>query len=154
MEEVELYWYGPYKVDLFRLEDIADDVMGVYMFLDSEHHEDRSTWTHHQILYIGMVYEQTFDDRLGQHLRGDDVWKWIQGHHEFEVMLKAARIGLLSRERISRELVQAIESLLIGVMQPPGNIQSTQTYTRQALRIRNLGKFKPLRSYLSTSDLA
>lgn len=154
MEEVELYWYGPYEVELYHLEDIADDVMGVYMFLDSEHHEDRGTWTHHQILYIGMVYDQTFNDRLRQHLQGNDVWQWIQGHYEFEVTFKAARIGLLSRERISRELVQAVESLLIGVMHPPGNIQSTQTYTRQTLKIRNLRKFKPLRSSLSTSDLA
>lgn len=123
------------------------------MFLDSEHHEDRGTWTHHQILYVGMVYDQTFNDRLTQHLRGDDVWEWIQDHHEFEVTLKAARIGLPSRERISRELVQAVESLLIGVLQPPGNIQSTQTYTRQSLRVRNLRKFKPLRLSLSTSDL-
>lgn len=154
MEEVELRWYGPYDLDLFHLGDIANDIMGVYMFLDSEHHEDRGTWTHHRILYIGMVYDQTFNDRLGQHLQGDDVWGWIQANYEFEVTFKAARIGFLDRQRISREFVQAIESLLIGVMQPRGNIQSTQTYTRQTLRIVNLRKFKPLRSTLSTEDLA
>ena len=104
--------------------------------------------------YKRYLYDQTFNDRLGQHLRGNDVWEWIQANYEFEVTFKVARIGLPDRQRISREFVQAIESLLIGVMQPRGNIQSTQTYTRQNLRIVNLRKFKPLRSSLSTDDLA
>jgi len=121
--------------------------------LDSEHHEDRSTWTH-RLLYIGMVYDQTFNERVLQHMRGDDVWLWIQDNYEYEVTFKAARIGLPDRQRISPELVQAVESLLIGVMQPRGNIRSTRTYRWRPLKIINTRQFKPLRPTLSTSDLA
>ena len=154
MEEIELYWYGPYDPELFFLEEIAREVMGVYMFLDSEHHEDAGTWTHHKLLYIGMVYDQMFNDRLRQHMRGDDVWQWIEENYEYEVTVKAARVGLPDRQRISRELVQAIESLLIAVMQPRGNIRSTRTYTWRTLKVTNMRQFKPLRQTVSTGDLA
>ena len=150
---MELYWHGPYEPELFYKSDLAGDVMGVYMFLDSEYHEDRNTWTH-RLLYVGMVYDQTFNDRLSQHMRGDDVWRWILDNYEHEVTFKAARIGLPDRQRMSPELVQAAESLLIGVMQPGGNIRSTRTYRWRPLKITNMWQFKPLRPTLSTNDLA
>ena len=86
---MELYWYGPYDPELFYKSDLARDVMGVYMFLDSEYHEDTNTWTH-RLLYIGMVYDQTINERLLQHMHGDDVWQWIQDNYEYEVTFKAA----------------------------------------------------------------
>lgn len=150
---MELYWHGPYDPELFYKSDLARDVMGVYMFLDSEYHEDTNTWTH-RLLYIGMVYDQTLNERLLQHMRGDDVWQWIQDNYEDEVTFKATRIGLPDRVRISPELVQAVESLLIGVMQPRGNIRSTGTYRWRPMKITNMRQFKLLRPTLSTSDLA
>jgi hypothetical protein len=69
-----VYWYGSYDPELFYKSDLARDVMGVYMFLDSENHEITNSWIH-PLLYIGMVYDQTFNDRLLQHMRGDDVWQ-------------------------------------------------------------------------------
>lgn len=139
MEEVVLHWYGPYDPELFYKSDLAMDVMGVYMFLDSEYHQGRNAWTQ-RLLYIGMVYDQTFNERLLQ--RGDDVWLWIQNNYEYEVTFKAARIGLPGRQRISPELVQAVESLLIGVMQPRGNIRSARTYRWRPLKITNMRQFK------------
>jgi len=153
LETVQLKWYGPFQLETFDEYDVAEDIMGVYMLLDSEYHAARRTWTHHALLYIGMVYDQTFLDRLKQHMLGDVVWKWIERNHRYEVTIKVARVILLDRERISKPLLQDIEGLLIAVKQPPGNVQSTKTYAGQDLRIRNTGKYSPLRTIISTEDL-
>jgi hypothetical protein len=153
LETVKLSWYGPFLLEEFSEWEISDEVMGVYMLLDSERNEERRNWVHHAILYIGMVYEQTFLDRIKQHLRGDDAWTWIEKHHEYEVTIKVARVMLLERQRISKQLLQDTESLLIGVEHPGGNVQSTKTYAGPDLEIRNTRKYNPLGEIISTEDL-
>lgn len=132
--------------------------MGVYMCLDAEYDHETKRWAYHKgsLLYIGQVYEQTFMDRLNQHLREtgeNDPWPWIEKNHRYEVTIKAARVVLQADKRISSSLLDDIENLLIGVLQPRANYRGTRTYRGQDLEIYNTRKFKPLPEYVSTGLL-
>jgi hypothetical protein len=127
--------------------------MGVYMILDSVHNESSGRWGTHRLLYIGQVYDQTFQERLRQHVRGDDVWRWVCRNLRHQATFKIGHVDLPNGSRISRELVDDIESLLINALQPPGNLQSTTNYHGRDLVILNRGRFEPLPPRVSIDDI-
>ena len=132
--------------------------MGLYMYLDSAFDTKARRWHYYDgsLLYIGKVYQQTFLTRLIQHIGEEgenDPWPWIEDNHKFEVTIKIARIGLKLGNRLSKELLHDIESLLIAVMQSRGNWSGTRTYYGRDLAIFNNRKFQPLRKVVSTGLL-
>jgi len=48
MEEVELKWYGPFRLENFFEREISEDTKGVCMFLDSEYCQ--TSWSHKAVL--------------------------------------------------------------------------------------------------------
>jgi hypothetical protein len=158
MESVRLDWYDPFRPENFWRMSIAQETMGLYMYLDGTF-DKRARWWHYydgSLLYIGKVYQQTFLARLIQHIGEEgenDPWPWIEENHEFEVTTKIARIALQRGNRLSKEMVHDIESLLIAVMQPRGNWSGTRTYSGRDLTIFNSRRFQPLRKVVSTGLL-
>ncbi|MFQ6076008.1 MAG: hypothetical protein ACE5Z5_07730 [Candidatus Bathyarchaeia archaeon] len=63
MEEVEIEWYGPYKVDTVVEEFYEYEDYWVYMIT--------RRWGKYpeKILYIGMTYKKEFSQRLTEHKR-------------------------------------------------------------------------------------
>jgi len=141
MQEVGLRWYGPFDIDdIYDLDFEVLDDYGFYMFLYGN-----------EIVYIGQAYYQFIRDRIKQHLRGDSVWEWIKENYNIEqISIKIATIEYMGQKRVSKQLFNDIESLLIITQEPPGNIQNTKTYWGRDLKITNLGKYKPLPRTLST----
>jgi len=158
MESVRLDWYGPFRPEIFWRMSIAQETMGLYMYLDSLLDKKTRRWHYYDgsLLYVGKVYQQTFLTRLIQHIgeQGEnDPWPWIEDNHRYEVTLKIARIVLKLEKRLSKELLHDIESLLIAVMQPRGNWSGTRSYYGRDLTIFNSGRFQPLRKVVSTTLL-
>lgn len=88
-------------------------------------------------------------------MRGD-LWDAIRRSKSFHVAdarVKVGDITPMGQQRISRELVADIESLLIIAVDPLRNIRSTATYRRRDLHIENTGSFSPLPKRLATENL-
>ena len=135
MQHVRLRWEGPFDLeDVYNPEFEFFDDCYIYMFLSES-----------EIIYIGKAHYQEMRKRLKQHLSGDDVWKWIRKNFSLKnIRVKVAFIEELGQERMSMELVDDIENLLIVTQQPPANIQKTRTYGGRTLKITNVGDRKPL----------
>lgn len=142
MQEVKLKWYGPFDIDEIYESDfeVLDYIEGFYMFLYES-----------KILYIGQVYFKSLRERINEHLRGDSLWRWIERNYDSKnVSMMIAEIESMDQERITKQLVNDVESLLIITQQPEGNIQSTRTYYGRDLKIVNLGECAPLPKTLSS----
>lgn len=147
MSRAYLHWEGPFtNVDHSAL----GLTMGIYMFVDNDSRYSNG-FVPRRVLYIGMTYDQTFRDEIQAKLRGD-VGKWM-GENKFYVTVKIAHIQPVNQGRISEALVKDIESLLIIVHQPLGNIQNIQTYSGRDLVVFNRGKYKPLKEIVSANEL-
>ena len=153
MPTVKLIWDGIFDASRIDEYEGLNYTMGVYMILDSIHNRASGRWGSHRLMYIGQVYDQTFQERLNQHVRGDDVWRWIRRNVRHQPTFKIGHIDLQDGNRISRELVDDIEGLLINVLQPPGNLQGISSYSGRALVILNQRRYTPLPPRISTEDI-
>jgi len=124
-------------------QEILDHI-GFYMFLRKS-----------KIVYIGQAYYKSLRERIQEHLRGDKFWNWVKRNYDIQhISIKIAEIENIGQERINKKLVNDIESLLIAIEQPKGNIQCIKTYRGRDLKIVNLGEKHPLPKTLSTDLLA
>jgi hypothetical protein len=153
LDTVRLQWEGVYNLERVDEYSGLDYTMGLYSILDSQFNSITQTWWSHRLLYIGKVYDQTFAERLKQHLAGDDVWRWIRKNLRYHATSKVGHVDLMGRERISFELVSDIESLLINFLKPPGNVKSRVDYYGRTLLVLNGGKYHPLPERISTDDI-
>ncbi len=154
MEQVALEWHGPFPVgeNGWAAHDLMDETMGIYLFLDSSWDDERQRWFGHELLRVGLTFDQSFADRLSQY-KYDDVGRWLARNARGNLTVKVARVAPIDQGRITYPLVADIENLLIAALQPPGNIQGTRSYTGRELEIINSRKFSPLPEVLSTDDL-
>lgn len=142
---VRLKWHGSFTIDEIYTSEFSvfENIDGFYMFL-----------LRSKILYVGQVYFKSLRKRIEEHLRGDSLWRWIKRNYSSKnISVKIADIEGLGQKRITKELVNDIECLLIALLQPEGNIQSKATYQGRDLKIVNLGKRTPLPKTLSTDTL-
>lgn len=117
-----------------------DYIEGFYMFKHKA-----------EIVYIGQVYYKSLKKRIQEHLRGDHLWKWIGKNYDTRnISIKIAEIEDIGQDRINKKLVNDIESLLIAIERPKGNIQCIETYRGRDLKIVNIGEKYPLRKTYST----
>jgi hypothetical protein len=144
MQQVKIRWYGPFNIDdIYELDFEILDYLGIYMFL-----------YRNKIVYIGQAYYQSMRNRIKQHLSGDSTWEWVlDNYNPRYIRFKLGDIEYLGQQKITKQLVDDIESLLIATQQPSGNIQSTRAYWGRNLKITNLGERKPLPRTLSTNIL-
>ena len=145
-----LNWRGPIYPNALWTFGIADETMGVYVFVEGERPtKNRRHWRYGDILYIGKVYYQDLNRRVRQHLSGP-VGKWIDKNAEMPVVLKFAAIECMTTSRISETQVGEIENILISLEQPPANIMHTKTYTGRDIVIENAGHCEPLFKHYET----
>jgi hypothetical protein len=128
MVKVHINWEGTYG-----MKDVLKDPWGwlqggwgFYMiFIDGD------------VVKIGQTYQQDFQRRLEQQL--DHYWKELP-------TFKVGEIKWTTAERITSQLVNDVECLLIFKRQPRDNSKCKQTYTgREDLEILNTGDYSPLR---------
>ena len=137
MEEIEVEWYGPYKIDTVVEGFNEYEDFGVYMITRK--------WGDYpeKILYIGMTYLRDFSQRLYRH-RLD----WL---YEVKGTVKV-RIGYLSEERSSEKRLSDVENLLICWHSPEYN-KKKLLYRGRDLRIANSGRRGPLDKIVDSDEL-
>ena len=135
MEEVEVEWYGPYKIDTVVEEFHEYEDFGLYMIT--------RRWGEYpeKILYIGLTYSQDFSTRLSQHT-------WVYD----EIGTLKVRVGYLLEKRSSEKRLRDVENLLIYVYQPKYNDKGKSTYSGRDLKIINSGRRGPLDKEVDSSD--
>lgn len=139
-QRIRLKWRGPF--------DPYDDYPDVYFYMLYDKRKRK-------VIYIGQAYYQSLRRRALQHVRGD-LLDWIRRSksiHVADVAMKVAEITSMNQQRVSKKIIDDIESLMIIVVQPPGNIQSTRTYYGRDLQIENTGKYSPLPKRISTKNI-
>jgi len=128
MVKVHIEWEGNYD-----LGDVLTDSWGrleagwgFYMIF-----VDRT------LVKIGQTYRQDFKRRLEQQL--EDYWRELP-------TFKIGEITWATAERITQQLVDDVECLLIYMRQPSDNSKCKKTYAgRGDLEILNTGDYSPLR---------
>ena len=77
-------------------------------------------------------------------MSGDSTWEWVEeNYNPDDISIRVAEVELIDQKRISKRLVDDIEALIIGLLQPLGNIQSMKAYYGRDLRISNVGDRGP-----------
>ncbi len=93
--------------------------------------------TQRTILYIGKTDGTTVRSRLyGRHK--NEFFRWLkQRYGSTRIRVLQGEVLLGHGQRLSRELLNDIESLLINQLKPLGNIAATRTrISRPGLRVR------------------
>lgn len=137
MEEVEIEWYGPYKIDTVVEEFHEYEDFGVYMITRK--------WGKYaeKILYIGMTYRRDFAQRFSEHWRD-----WLS-----EVIgTVKVRVGYLHEKKSSEKRLRDVENLIIYVYEPEYNEIGKSTYSGRDLIIINSGRRGPLDREVDSSD--
>ena len=136
MEEIEVEWYGPYKIDTVVKEFHEYEDFGLYMITRK--------WGEYpeKILYIGLTYYQDFSTRLSQH-----EW-WLSGIRG----TAKVRVGYLIENRSSEKRFRDVENLLICWHSPEYN-EKGLVYRGRDLRIFNSGRRGPLDKIVDSDEL-
>ncbi len=93
-------------------------------------------------LYIGMAYRQSVYRRLKSHHKLNRIIK-----HSFglgKIVIRMGLIELPTNSRISQDLVDDVESVLIINEQTRYNITSKKAYKGRILEVSNRGSYRPL----------
>ncbi len=95
-----------------------------------------------QIEYIGMAYKQTVVKRLSDHHELPKILKerMLWG----EVTIRFGQVKPQPMVKLNKKLVEDVEAALIYQMYPEHNDVHKKSYRRKPIRIRNMGRFKPL----------
>ncbi|MGB0930079.1 MAG: hypothetical protein ACPGVB_04850 [Chitinophagales bacterium] len=93
-------------------------------------------------LYIGMAYRQSVYRRLKNHHKLKKIVKQQFGLGK--IVIRIGQIELPSNNRISQDLVDDIESVLIINEQTRYNVVSKKNYKGRNIDISNKGSYRPL----------
>ncbi|MDC1142181.1 hypothetical protein OAU50_03750 [Planctomycetota bacterium] len=131
--EVELKWVHPRLVlddseDFLR--DEAWDYRGVHRF---ERTHAASTSAKPEIIYIGISYSQSIAERVLGHSKKFRDWR-ARG----ELYFSFAPLDFYGRNHV-RKYYEAVEHLLIYVMQPKHNTQKMNSMPNVAIDLDNMG---------------
>jgi len=153
MESLTLHWGGPIHFYELREEWHTPQARATYCE-KLENHGIYQDWGIYMvvggqnILYIGQTYDQTFYDRLTQHMNDETWWRCARracsGREPF---FKCAYL----KEAYSRRRISDIESFLIFVIQPRCN-STGASYDGHTFKLKNTGNFWPLNSTYHTED--
>lgn len=135
LEEIEVEWYGPYKISTVVDEFHEYEDFGVYMVTRKWGEQSD------KILYIGKTYRQDFGTRLSQH-------NWLP---EVRGTVKV-RVGYLLEDRPSKKRLKDVENLLICWHVPEHNKKDI-VYRGRDLRIINSKRRGPLKKIVDSDNL-
>jgi len=99
----------------------------------------------YKLLYVGMAYKQSIEQRLKTHHKLPTVVK--KKKFGSSIMLRFGTVS--SNTKITESLVKAIEGILIFVHKPPYNLTERSTYRNKEVVITNRGKYRPMRKKIS-----
>ncbi|GEM_PF-3330858 len=115
----------------------------LYCFIQKRNFLFFSTY---RLLYVGMAYKQTIEQRL-------------KTHHKLPIVMKkkkfgtsvVIRFGSISTRstKISEAFIKSIEGILIFVHKPPFNTSERTTFRNREVIITNKGSYRPLRRKIS-----
>lgn len=103
-----------------------------------------------RLLYIGRAYWQDPSERLCQHEVLDEI---LDDYGEDGIFVKFGELRPPGGRRISEQLVNDVETLLINWHQPEYNRMSTTDYWGRDLVVRNRGFRKPLDKTVDSDEL-
>ena len=98
-----------------------------------------------KLRYIGMAYYEYLGERLSNHEVIDEI---KDDFPETSIRIRTGNIIAPDFDRISKQLVQDIESALINYHDPEYNISSTDTYWGRDIQVTNQGTFRPLKKVI------
>ncbi|MFK7908074.1 MAG: hypothetical protein AB8B69_23285 [Chitinophagales bacterium] len=102
-------------------------------------------------LYIGMAYRQSVYRRLKSHHKLGKIIKQQFGLGK--IVVRIGQIRFSSKNRISQDLVDDIESVLIINEQTRYNVISRKKYNGRPLDVTNKGKYRPLHRRIDSVTL-
>ncbi len=122
------------------------------MFVEARRPTEKGEeWKYGDIVYIGKTYQQSFKQRINQHMRGV-LGSRIKEKAKMPVVVKVSYIDCITKDKISKKQVEEIEKFLIDLFNPRANKHARYSGER-GLIITNSGAYKPLRKVCSTDDL-
>ncbi|MEZ4885030.1 MAG: hypothetical protein R3E32_09925 [Chitinophagales bacterium] len=102
-------------------------------------------------LYIGMAYRQSVYRRLKSHHKLNKIIS--QQYGLGKIVVRIGKIELSTNNRISQDLVDDIESVLIINEQTRYNVISKKIYNGRTLEITNKGTYRPLHRRVNSVNL-
>lgn len=102
-------------------------------------------FTTYKLLYVGMAYKQSIEQRLKTHHKLPTVMQ--KKKFGTSIMLRFGTVS--SNTKITESLVKAIEGILIFVHKPPFNTTERSTYRNTEVIITNRGSYRPMRKKIS-----
>jgi len=107
----------------------------------------------YRLLYVGLAYHQSVQKRIRQdHQAYDQVCAYLSEHRrDRDVLVMLGHLRVYSPERVTREFVGDVESLLIFENQPRFNKRNKNTYEGRPLVVASLGEYEPLKRMAKSS---
>lgn len=102
-------------------------------------------------MYIGMAYRQSVYRRLKNHHKLKHIVK--QQYGLGKIVIRIGQIQLPNKHRISQDLVDDIESVLIINEQTRYNTISRKRYRGRPIAIVNKGRFRPLHRRVNSVNI-
>ena len=98
-----------------------------------------------KIQYVGITYTQSFEKRIGQHLQSMSRFGAVlpETAHRYVALVEPKKY-----KRVSRKMLEEIESLLIWIIKPEGNSVKKTPYTGRDIAIQNVGATFGIPEYL------
>ncbi len=119
---------------------ILQENSGLYLFFSGKR----------KIQYIGIAYSQSLGKRIGQHLQG---LRRLGGSFSNETHLYVGLVDPKKYKRLSRKMVEEIESFLVWAIRPEGNTAKLKPYRGREMLIHNVGDGFGLPSFLYVQPL-
>lgn len=138
MEQVQLNWKGPYRLDR-AFEAEAGKDWGIYTICRKWAGATES------VLNIGLAYFQELGQRLKQK-------KWLNDLRG-EITVRFAAVELEKGSKHSRQRSEDIECLLIYYHKPKYNIRCKKRYVGRQLEITNTGRRGPIEGVVRSTNL-
>jgi len=160
IQHIVISWEGDYEFNENTLQQLLEIKNVISSFPDSFLGECGVYSIHskickNQICYIGYTYgdeyERCFIDRLKEHLNSEYI-----GECPIRALQPAYfKIGFITdigQERISKQLLEEIEGLLIIVHQPTCNSMKKKSTVCREMTITNNGDYLPLMKRIDSRD--
>jgi hypothetical protein len=127
MDKVRVFWTKD-----FTLEEAINKE-------EKQHEYLYMVFAENELKYIGMAFDGYLGDRLSNH----EVIRVIKDDYP-EDSIKIRTGNISGFKRVTRQLVEDVEAVLINYYNPQYNIQSTDIYWGRDIQITNQGTFRPL----------
>lgn len=126
--------------------DSIDEDGHFYAIMSGLPGKRRGDWEDTKLLYVGVAFRQHVVTRMKQdHSAYSSIVRYIATNRKRDLLVMIGGVLEHSAQRLRREFVEHIESLLIFRNKPRFNVRSTGDYRGRDLVVINSGYFEPLK---------